>query len=206
MGLISVYSGICWSVWWYRGFSICITTLVEGLGTAMLSECLESCNFQGQTFCIDGYVNLVIASCTTSKTTVATHSSTSGYVKCVPSFPNKCNRVISLGQLRDFSCLVWLISRTFSWRWFQLLVVCWSFLLKMQIRGLVSLFVPIFPIVSWLGWCLVYLSPYLNWCFRVFQCCLYSNIFFLFFCFWFSFFFFLAVEGHGGEGGEGGCS
>lgn len=75
------------------GFFICITTLVEGLGTALLSECLESCNFEGQIFCTDGYINLVIASCTTSKTTAAIHSSTSGYVKCVLSFPNKCNTV-----------------------------------------------------------------------------------------------------------------
>lgn len=122
---------ICLVILW---FFICITTWVEGLGTAVLSECLESCNFQGQTFCTDGCINLVIASCTTSKTTAVTHSSTSGYVKCVPSFPNKCNCVISLGQLRDFSCLVWLISRTFSWRWSWLLIICWSFLLKMQMH------------------------------------------------------------------------
>lgn len=89
---------------------------MEGLGIAVLSECLESCNFQGQTFYIDRYINLVIASCTTSKTTAATRSSTSGSVKCVLSFPNKHNHVISLGQLRDFSHLVYPIFRTFSCR------------------------------------------------------------------------------------------
>lgn len=62
---------------------------MEGLGTAVLSECLESHNFQEQTFYIDRYINLVIASCTTSKATAVTHSSTAGSVKCVLSFPNK---------------------------------------------------------------------------------------------------------------------
>lgn len=45
-----------------------------GVSTAVLSECLESCSFGGQAFCTHEYINLVIASCTTSKTTAATHS------------------------------------------------------------------------------------------------------------------------------------
>lgn len=77
---------ICLVIPW---FFICVTTSVEGLGTAVLSECLESHNFQEQTFYIDRYINLVIASCTTSKATAVTHSSTAGSVKCVLSFPNK---------------------------------------------------------------------------------------------------------------------
>jgi len=84
---------ICVVIPW---FFICVTTSAEGLGTAVLSECLESCNFQGQTFYTDRYINLVIASCTTSKTFAATHSSTSGSVKCVLSFLKKYNRVVSL--------------------------------------------------------------------------------------------------------------
>lgn len=106
---------------------ICVTMSVEGLGTAVLSECLESCNFQGQTFYIDRYINLVIASCTTSKTSAVTHSSTSGYVKLVLSFPNKHDRVASLGQPTDFPHLVCPVSRPSSCRWPQLPIFCWNF-------------------------------------------------------------------------------
>lgn len=172
---------ICLVIPW---FFICITTSVEGLGIAVLSECLESCNFQRQTFYIDRYINLVIASCTTSKTTAATRSSTSGSVKCVLSFPNKCNHVISLGQLRDFSHLVCPFFRTFSCRWSQLPIFWWSLLLKMEIRcfGPCLSEFPLRGIVTpWLRWCLAYLSPCLNWFFRVVLCYLYSNNLFLLF-------------------------
>lgn len=104
---------ICLVIPW---FFICITMLVEGLGTAVLSECLESCNFQGQTFYIDRYINLVIASCTTSKTTAVTHSSTSGYVKCLPFLIS----VTLLYPWVHFYHLMSPISKTFSCRWPQL--------------------------------------------------------------------------------------